>query len=405
MSLNKKLIDEILGEARTPEELFGKGGLLKQLSKSLVERILDRELSGHLGYEKYDKLVKKKGNSRNGHSKKTVHGDHGSLELKIPRDRDSSFEPLMVPKGETRLPGFEEKVISLYARGMTTREIQGHLFDLYGTEISPALISNITDLVMEEVKAWQNRPLESLYPIVYLDALRVKIREDGRIHNKAIYLILGINLDGQKEILGIWISKNEGAKFWLSVLTDLKNRGVADIFVVCCDGLSGFPEAIETAFPKAQVQLCIVHMIRNSLKYVSYKNYKEVCADLKNIYRSPTEEEGMRQLENFGDKWDGKYPSISQMWLRNWDNISTFFAYPDEIRKVIYTTNTLESVNRSIRKIIKTRGSFPHDDSLNKLLYLAIQNISKKWTMPIRNWKAALNRFSIMFEERMPQNY
>lgn len=405
MSLNEKLIDEILGEARTPEELFGKGGLLKQLSKSLVERVLEWELTGHLGYEKYDKLVKKKGNSRNGHSKKTVHGDHGSLELKIPRDRDSSFEPLMVPKGETRLPGFEEKVISLYARGMTTREIQGHLFDLYGTEISPALISNITDLVKEDVKAWQNRPLESLYPIVYLDALRVKIREDGRIHNKAIYLILGINLDGQKEILGIWISKNEGAKFWLSVLTDLKNRGVADIFVVCCDGLSGFPEAIETAFPKAQVQLCIVHMIRNSLKYVSYKNYKEVCADLKNIYRSPTEEEGMRQLENFGDKWDGKYPSISQMWLRNWDNISTFFAYPDEIRKVIYTTNTLESVNRSIRKIIKTRGSFPHDDSLNKLLYLAIQNISKKWTMPIRNWKAALNRFSIMFEERMPQNY
>ncbi len=405
MSLNEKLIDELLGEARTPEELFGKGGLLKQLTKSLVERVLDRELSGHLGYEKYDKRVKKKGNYRNGSSKKTVHGDHGSLELKIPRDREGSFEPLMVPKGGTRLPGFEEKVISLYARGMTTREIQGHLFDLYETDISPTLISNITDLVMEEAKAWQSRPLESLYPIVYLDALRVKIREDGRILNKAIYLILGIDLQGQKNILGIWISKNEGAKFWLSVLTDLKNRGVSDIFIACCDGLSGFPEAIETAFPKAQIQLCIVHMIRNSLKYVSYKNYKEVCADLKNIYRSPTEEEGIRQLENFGEKWDGKYPSISQMWLRNWDNISTLFAYPDEIRKVIYTTNPLESVNRSIRKIIKTRGSFPHDDSLNKLLYLAIQNISKKWTMPIRNWKAALNRFSIMFEERMPNNY
>ncbi|MHC4397654.1 MAG: IS256 family transposase [Planctomycetota bacterium] len=371
--MNEKLIDELLGEARTPEELFGKGGLLKQLTKSLVERILDRELVGHLGYEKYDKLVKTKGNYRNGSSKKTVHGDHGSLELKIPRDRDGSFEPLMVPKGETRLPGF--------------------------------VISNITDLVTEEVKAWQNRPLESLYPIVYLDALRVKVREDGRIHNKAIYLILGIDLHGQKNILGIWISKNEGAKFWLSILTDLKNRGVSDVFIVCCDGLSGFPEAIETAFPKAQVQLCIVHMIRNSLKYVSYRNYKEVCADLKNIYRSPTEEEGMKQLENFGDKWEGKYPSISQMWLRNWDNIATLFAYPDEIRKVIYTTNPLESVNRSIRKIIKNRGSFPHDDSLNKLLYLAIQNISKKWTMPIRNWKSALNRFAIMFEERMPQNY
>jgi putative transposase len=405
LSLNEKLIDELLGEARTPEELFGKGGLLKQLSKSLVERVLDRELAGHLGYEKYDKRVKKKGNYRNGSSKKTVHGDHGSLELKIPRDRDGSFEPLMVPKGDTRLPGFEEKVISLYARGMTTREIQGHLSDIYGTDISPALISNITDLVMEEAKAWQNRPLESVYPIVYLDALRVKIRDDGRIHNKAVYLILGIDLHGQKDILGIWISKNEGAKFWLSVLTDLKNRGVSDIFIACCDGLSGFPEAIETAFPKAQIQLCIVHMIRNSLKYVSYKNYKEVCADLKNIYRAPNEEEGMRQLENFGDTWDEKYPSISQMWLRNWDNISTFFAYPDEIRKVIYTTNPLESVNRSIRKIIKTRGSFPHDDALNKLLYLALQNISKKWSMPIRNWKAALNRFSIMFEERMPQNY
>ena len=405
MPLSDKLIDELLGSAQTPEELFGKEGLLKQLTKALTERVLERELSGHLGYEKHDKKAYKKGNYRNGHSKKTVNGDHGSLSLKIPRDREGSFEPLMVPKGKTRLPGFEEKVISLYARGMTTRDIQGHLFDLYSTEISPTLISDITDLVMDEAKAWQNRPLSQVYPIIYLDALRVKVRENGSINNKAVYLILGINLEGHKEVLGIWISKNEGAKYWLSVLTDLKNRGVSDVFIACCDGLSGFPEAIETAFPQVQVQLCIVHMIRNSLKYVSYKDYKAVCDGLKNVYKAATEDEGMRQLESFGETWDQQYPSISQMWLRHWDNISTFFAYPEEIRKIIYTTNTLESVNRSIRKVIKNRGSFPNDDSLNKLLYLALQNISKKWTMPVRNWKEALNRFAIMFEGRMPENY
>lgn len=405
MQLNEKLLDELLGNAQTPEDLFGKSGLLKQVTKGLVERMLERELSDHLGYDKHDKKSEKKGNYRNGHSKKTVHGNHGSLELKIPRDREDSFEPLVVPKGETRLPGFEEKVISLYARGMSTREIQGHLQELYGVEVSPTLISNITDLVIEEAKAWQSRPLDSLYPIVYLDALRVKIKEDGRIHNKAIYLVLGINLYGRKDVLGLWISKNEGAKFWMQVLTDLKNRGVNDIFIACCDGLSGFPEAIEAVYPKTQVQLCIVHMIRNSLKYVSYKDYKGVCADLKNIYRASTEEEAEVQLVSFGEKWDQKYPSIGQMWLRNWENITPFFAYPADIRKVIYTTNPLESVNRSLRKTLKTKGSFPNDDSLSKLLFLALQNVSKKWTTPIRDWKAALNRFAIMFEGRMPQDY
>jgi putative transposase len=405
LELREELLDGLLGEVQTSEELFGKDGLLKQLTKGLVERILERELGSHLGYKKHDKVSDKKGNYRNGNSKKTIHGDNGSLELKIPRDREGSFEPLLVPKGETRLPGFEERITSLYARGMSTRDIQDYLKELYRVEVSPTLISNITNLVIEDVKAWQNRPLDSVYPIVYLDALRVKVRDDGSIHNKAVYLALGIDMTGQKDILGIWISKNEGAKFWMQVLTDLKNRGVSDIFIACCDGLSGFPEAIEAVYPKTQVQLCIVHMIRNSLKYIAHKDYKGVCADLKNIYRASTEEEAERQLESFSEKWDDKYPPVSQIWLNNWENITPFFAYPEEIRKVIYTTNPLESVNGTLRKTLKTRRSFPNDDSLTKLLFLAIQRASKKWTSPISNWKAALNRFAIMFEGRMPKDY
>jgi putative transposase len=406
MKLNEELLDELIGKTESPEELFGKEGLLKQLTKGLTERILERELTLDLGYDKYKKKADSpKINSRNGHSKKTVHGDHGSIELQIPRDRNGEFSPQLIPKGASRLPGFEERIISLYARGMSLREIKGHLHDLYGVDVSPTLITNITDVVIEECRAWQNRPLDSLYPIIYLDALRVKIREDGRIYNKAIHLVLGINLEGYKEILGIWIAKTEGAKFWLQVLTDLKNRGVSDIFIACCDGLKGFPDAIESIFPQTQVQLCIVHMVRNSLRYVAHKHYKAICTDLKAIYKSSTREEAERQLDTFAEKWDAQYPIISQIWLRHWENITPFFDYPEEIRRVIYTTNSLESVNRSVRKIIKNKGSFPSDESLCKLLYLIFQNISKRWTMPVRNWKGALNRFSIMFEDRMPENY
>ena len=302
------------------------------MTKQLVERMLDEELTDHLGYTKHDPAERNSGNSRNGHTDKTVIGDQGELNLQIPRDRDSSFEPILIPKGQRRFPGFDEKVINLYARGLTNREIQGHLEDLYSVKISPTLISNITDVVFDEVKAWQNRPLNALYPILFLDALHIKIKDNGHISSKAIHLVLGINIEGHKEILGIWISENEGAKFWLKILTDLKNRGLKDIFIACVDGLKGFPEAIETVYPKAQIQLCIVHLVRNSLKFVPFKEYKEVCRDLKEICRASTEQEAERNLGSFSDKWDEKYPSISLMWLRHWENITPLFAFPEEIR-------------------------------------------------------------------------
>ena len=324
------------------------------------------------------------------------------MPIEVPRDRDSSFEPVIIPKGQTRFAGFDDKIISLYARGMTTREIQGHLEEIYGVEVSPTLISTVTDAVTDEVKIWQNRSLDAVYPIVYMDAIRVKVRDNGHVMNKAVYLAIGITMDGVKEVLGMWVAENEGAKFWLQVVTELRNRGVQDIFIACVDGLKGFPEAIETVFPQAQVQLCIVHMVRNSLKYVSWKQRKEVAADLKTIYQAPTAEQAEMDLMAFEEKWDKTHPSIGQSWRRNWERITPFFAYSPEIRKVIYTTNAIESLNMSLRKVTKNRGSFPNDESMLKLLYLALNNIAKKWTMPIRDWKAALNRFSILFGDRMP---
>ena len=346
-------------------------------------------------------LATKGGNSRNGKSAKTIKGEFGTLPIEVPRDRDSSFAPVIIPKGQTRFAGFDDKIISLYARGMTTREIQGHLEEIYGVEVSPTLISTVIDAVTDEVKTWQNRPLEALYPIVYLDAIRVKVRDAGHVINKAIYLAIGITLDGIKEVLGMWVAENEGAKFWLQVVTELRNRGVQDIFIACVDGLKGFPEAIETVFPRTQVQLCLVHMVRNSLKYVSWKQRKEVAADLKAIYQAPTDEQAEMNLTAFETKWDESHPSIGQSWRRNWDRLIPFLAYSPEIRKVIYTTNAIESINMSLRKVTKNRGSFPNDESMLKLLYLALNNIAKKWTMPIRDWKAALNRFSILFGDRM----
>ena len=396
----KELLDSLLAEYRKPEDLIGENGLLKHLTKLLVERALEAEMADHLGHGKNKPVANPTGNTRNGKSQKTLKGDFGELPIEIPRDRHGTFEPQLIPKHQTRWTGFDDKILSLYARGMTVREIQSHLEEMYGTEVSPTLISSVTDAVIEEVKAWQGRPLDALYPIVYLDCIHVKVR-DGRVRVKAVYLAVGVNLRGEKEVLGLWIAQTEGAKFWLQVVTELKNRGVQDIFIACVDGLKGFPEAIEAVYPHAAVQLCIVHMVRNSLNFVAWKMRAEVAADLKRIYTASTADEAELRLGEFEDKWDDTYLPISQSWRRNWARIIPFFDYPPEIRKVIYTTNAIESVNMSLRKITKNRGSFPSDEALLKLFYLALRNISKKWTMPIRDWKAALTRFTIQFEDRM----
>jgi putative transposase len=401
-ALPTDLIDSLLADYKKPEDLIGEHGLLKQLTKALVERALQAEMAEHLGHGKNEPVENAAGNTRNGTSQKTLQGDFGKLPIDIPRDRHGNFEPQLIPKHQTRWTGFDDKILSLYARGMTVREIQGHLEEMYGTEISPALISTVTEAVMEEVKAWQARPLDTLYPIMYLDCIHVKVRDGGAVRVKAVYLALGINLFGEKELLGIWMAQTEGAKFWLQVVTELKNRGVADIFIACVDGLKGFPEAIETVFPKTTVQLCLVHLVRYSLQYVGWKLRKVVAADLKRIYQSATAEEAEIRLTEFEHKWDAAYPPIGQSWRRNWARIVPFFDYPPEIRKVIYTTNAIESLNMSLRKVTKARGSFPNDEAVSKLLYLALRNIAKKWTMPVHAWKDALNRFAIIYENRLP---
>ena len=401
-AINLDLIDQLLKDYKSPEDVLGENGLLKQLTKAVLERALKAELSHHLGYEKHDPKGKNSGNARNGKSQKTLKGDFGSLPIEVPRDRQSSFEPKIVPKGQTRFDGFDDKILSLYARGLTVREIQSHLEEIYQVEVSPSLISSVTDAIKDEVRAWQSRPLEPLYPIIYLDAIMVKIRDGAHILNKAIYLVIGVNLEGIKEVLGMWVGQTEGAKFWLGIVTELRNRGVEEIFIACVDGLKGLPEAIETVYPQTEVQQCIVHLVRQSLKYVNWKQRKQVAADLKSIYSSTTREQAEMSLEEFAEKWDRMYPTISPGWRRNWERIVPFLAYPQEIRKVIYTTNAIESVNRGLRKIIKNRGSFPNDEAALKLLYLALGNISQKWTKPIKEWKAALNRFAIVFEGRLP---
>ena len=402
MAIDLKLIDKLLADYKKPEDVIGENGLLKQLTKALLERAMQAEMTEHLGYEKHDPAGNNSGNSRNGKTTKALKGDFGEVPLDTPRDRKGTFEPKIVAKGQTRFTGFDDKIVSMYARGMSTREITGHLEEIYGVEVSPTLISNVTEEVMEEVKTWQSRPLDGVYPIVYLDALMVKVRDAGHVRNRAIYVAIGVNLKGNKEVLGLWTNEVEGAKFWLQVLTDMKNRGVADIFLVCVDGLSGFPQAIETVFPQAQVQLCIVHQVRASLNYVSWKQRKAVAADLRTIYRAATAEDAGFKLKAFAEKWDGAYPTISQMWRRNWEQLTPFFSYPADIRKVIYTTNAIESLNMSLRKVIKTRGSFPTADAAMKLLYLALEHIAKKWTMPVQDWKPALQRFAILLGERVP---
>ena len=396
----KALAAELAKDIKSEKDL---GTLTEQLLKLTVETALNAELVEHLGYEKHSPSGRGTGNSRNGHSKKRLKSQHGEVEIATPRDRNASFEPQFVRKGQTRLTQMDDQILYLYGKGMTTREIVDTFKEMYDADVSPALISKVTDAVIDEVVQWQNRPLEPIYPIVYLDCIVVKVRHNKQVINKAIHLALGITLEGHKELLGMWIAEHEGAKFWLSVLTELQNRGLQDILIACVDGLSGSPDAIQTVYPKAQIQLCIVHMVRNSLKYVAWKDYKAVTGDLKAIYQSATEQAALAELEAFAASWDEKYPMISKSWRNHWDNLNTLFNYPPEIRKVIYTTNAIESLNSVIRKSTRKRKIFPHDDSAFKVVYLAIQQASKKWSMPIRNWKDALNRFMIDFEERLKE--
>lgn len=398
--MNKKEIEALALEAakgiKTEKDL---NDFRRMMTKITVEAALNAELDDHLGYSKHEQSSTD--NSRNGYSSKTVKTEDGQLELNTPRDRDGTFEPQLVKKHQTRFTSMDDKILSLYAKGMTTREIVATFKEMYGADVSPTLISKVTDAVIEQVVEWQSRPLDAVYPIVYLDCIVVKIRQDKQVINKAVYLALGVTLEGHKELLGLWLSENEGAKFWLNVLTELQNRGVKDILIACVDGLKGFPDAINTVYPDTQIQLCIVHMVRNSMKYVPWKDYKAVTADLKRIYQSVTEEEALLALEQFAEQWDAKYPQISRSWRAHWHNLNTLFNYSEDIRKAIYTTNAIESLNSVIRKAIKKRKLFPSDDSAKKVIYLAILDASKKWTMPIRNWKTALNRFMIEFEDRL----
>jgi len=404
MSFKKELLDELLKNSKTQDDLFGEDGVFKQLKKALVQRALEAEMSHHLGYEKNEQS-KSTGNYRNGTSSKKLLTDQGDLEVNIPRDRHGNFEPKLVGKYQRRLAGFDDKILSLYARGMTVREIQGHIEEIYQTEVSPDLISTVTDEVMNEVETWQTRPLDAVYPILYLDAIILKVRDNGQVKNKALYLAVGITMNGDKEVLGMWMSLNEGAKFWLSVVTELKNRGVQDILIACVDGLKGFPEAIGSVFPSTQVQLCVVHMIRNSLNYVSWRDRKKIAADLKNIYTACNEDQAHRALLDFRSQWDKTHPAVGAMWERNWAGIIPFLSYPDYIRKVIYTTNTIESINFGIRKVTRNRTIFPDDKAAFKLVYLALHNLAKKWNRPIYNWRDALNQFAIIFGERITGSF
>jgi len=381
---------------KTQEDL---SNLSSMLVKMTVEAALGAEMEEHLGYAKHQNSDSN--NSRNGYSSKTLKGDHGEVDIDIPRDRHSEFNPVIVKKGETRLTAMDDQILALYAKGMTTRDIVATFKELYGADVSPTLVSKVTEAVMEKVTLWRSRPLDEIYPLLYLDGIVIKVRQDKQIVRKTMYVALGVNTDGHKECLGLWLSETESSKFWLRVLNDLESRGVKDILVASVDGLKGFPEAINTVYPQADVQLCIVHMVRNSLRYVGYKERKQVANDLKQIYQSVTEEEALLALEQFESRWDDKFPNIGRSWRKNWDNLATLFQYPQAIRKVIYTTNAIESLNSVIRKATKNRKIFSHDNSAFKIIFLAIESASKKWTMPIRDWNAAMNQFMILHEERL----
>lgn len=405
MVIREEVLDELLGskEVKTQDDLFGKDGILKQLSKQLMERLLEAEMTNHLGYAKHAIEGHNSGNSRNGKTKKTVKTGNGDIEITVPRDRESEFEPILIEKRKSHLKGLDDQILSLYAKGMTVRDIHDHLSELYGTEISRDLISTITDAVLEDVTEWRNRPLDKIYPIVFIDGFVSKCRLDGAVNNRTVYVIYGVNIDGQKEVLGLTLGENEGSKFWLQVLTELKNRGLEDIFILCADGLKGLSDSVEAAFPKAIFQTCIVHQVRNSLNYVPYNEKKAVAADLKKIYASNTSDAAKQALDDFELTWGDKYPIIVKSWRSNWERITPFMQFPAEIRKVIYTTNIVESLNNTLRKSVRNRGHFPTEDALMKVLYLAIKGVSKKWTLPIRDWKLAINRFAIMFPGRFPE--
>jgi putative transposase len=399
MEIRKELIDELI--ASSGGSLIGPDGLVKELTKALVERMLAGELNHQLGYEKHEVAGYGSGNSRNGKSRKTLKGEAGEMTIQVPRDRNGTFEPKLIEKHQTRFEGFDAKILSMYALGMTVRDIQGHLQDMYGVEVSAALITEVTDSVLEEVKTWQDRPLEALYPIVYLDALMVKMRQDGKVENRAVYTAMGINMEGQKSVLGLWANANEGAKYWLSVLMNLKNRGMKDVFVICTDGLKGFPEAIEAVFPSTLVQTCIVHLIRASLNFVNWKERKSIAAELKCIYRAATAERAEAALTEFRRKYP-KHQVVADVWERNWQRVIPFFDFPEEIRKIIYPTNAVESLHMTLRKVTKNRGSFPTQQAAMKLLYLALRNVSKKW-QTVQGWREALRQFAIRWPERIEQ--
>ena len=397
-----QLIDELLAGV-DPSELLGPDGLLRQLQKRAVETALEAELSDHLGYEKHDPAGRGSGNSRNGTTPKTVLTDTGTLDLDVPRDREGSFEPKLVPKHVRRLPGFDDKVVALYARGLSTRGIREHLEELYEVEVSPTLISRVTDGVLADVHEWQSRPLSPVWPIVYLDALVVRIKEAGTVERKSVYMALGVNMEGKKEVLGLWVAGSEGAKFWMHVLTELKHRGVQDVLIAVCDGLTGFPRAIETVFPRTTVQTCIVHMVRNSLRFVSWKNRKPVARELRAIYTAASEDQAGAALTRFEEgEWGQKYPTIGASWRTRWDQVVPFLAFGPDIRRAVYTTNAIESLNRQLRKTLKTRGHFPTDQSAVKLLWLALERASRKWTYPIKEWDMALQQLAIHFPGRLP---
>lgn len=395
----KAFAQEMAGGIRTETDL---NTFSRELMKHLVEAALNGEMTHHLGYEKHEPSGRNSGNSRNGYTSKQVKGNHGVLEIAVPRDRNGAFEPQLIEKHQSRVSAMDEQILACYARGMSTRDIAATFQEMYGANVSHELIARVTDSVLERVTQWQSRTLEAIYPILYLDAIMVKVRQDKRVIKKAVYVALAVNLSGQKELLGLWISENEGARFWTGVLEELKQRGVNDFLIACVDGLTGFPEAIEHVFPKTTVQLCIVHLVRNSVKYVSHKDRKEVCADLKLIYQSVNEEEATLELQAFGVKWDSRYPGIGRLWERHWENIIPFFAFDKDIRKVIYTTNAIESLNSVLRKAIQARKIFPTDNSAMKTLFLAAERAAKKWTLPIQNWKQALNRFALHYEDRLP---
>jgi transposase-like protein len=388
-------------KCKTAEDLTGKNGLIQRLIGGMLEQMLQKEMDDHLGYAKHSPRSSSSSNTRNGISKKKLKSNFGEVELQIPRDRHGDFEPMAVKKHQRCISSFDEKIISMYSKGMSTRDIQAHVEELYGFEISPSMISDITDKVIEVAKEWQSRPLAAVYPIIFFDAIHYKVKENGKVVSKASYTCLGIDTEGKKDVLGIWIGEAEGAKFWLKVCTELQNRGVKDVFIACIDGLKGLPEAIKAVFPDVSVQLCIIHMIRNSIKFIPHKHSKEFANDLKEIYKAPTEEIAYENLNRLSQKWGQAYPLAVKPWITHWDNVKTFLDFPEAIRRLIYTTNAVESVHRQLRKVTKNKSIFPTDESLTKMLYLAVQDVSKKWTMPLREWKTIISYLAIAYGDRL----